>query len=489
MVCRQCCRYYLAANFRQCRKFLPKAIFFSASSRMSIVESLKPLLLLLVLGCVAYGVYVALNHAPAPEMASISPEWGATATPEPGTGNGATSGVPSNRMPDSNAASSTSTNNAWPPANGSAPGTANNQSAQAPANGMPTGGISSLPFGLGAGSGQTSMGSNNNPPAQNQAAAPPAAPTQQTTSMGATLNAVNAGSPGAPVYDGAGSSTASAAASGTSMPGTSDGGGRYGEMMNAGAPNQTMGNVATQPAPGIPAAPAAQAAPTVSPAANALMRHDYEASMRSALTLLNQGQLVESLKELSRWYGSPVVSSDEEPRLVELLSQLAGTVIYSRDPWLGPPYQVRAGDSLESIAQQYQVPWQLLAKINGIQNPNSLIPGERLKIVHGPFQAQLNVRQGWLALFVDGLYAGRFHVEAAGPLAKPDGAYPVAKFSTDQAGGMSSGAPYISLGGDLHLRVPNDALPPGVSAVRISRQDMSDVFDMLSERSQVTIMR
>ncbi len=149
---------------------------------------------------------------------------------------------------------------------------------------------------------------------------------------------------------------------------------------------------------------------------------------------------------------------------------------------------MRAGDSLESIAQQYQVPWQLLAKINGIQNSNGLMPGEKLKIVHGPFQALLNVQQGWLALFVDGLYAGRFRVQTIGPLVKPDGAYPVAKFSTEQAGAGSQ-APYISLGGDLHLRVPDDALPPGVTAVRISRQDMSDVFDMLSERSQVTIVR
>ncbi len=206
------------------------------------------------------------------------------------------------------------------------------------------------------------------------------------------------------------------------------------------------------------------------------------------MTLLNQGQLVESLRELSKWYGNTIVPPTEEQRFVDLLSQLAGTVIYSRDPWLGPPYQVRAGDSLESIAQQYQVPWQLLAKINGIQNPNGLVPGEKLKIVHGPFQAQLNVQQGWLALFVDGLYAGRFRVQATGQLVKPDGAYPVAKFSSEQAGAGSQ-SPYISLGGDLHLRVPDDALPPGVTAVRISRQDMNDVFDMLSERSQVTIVR
>jgi LysM repeat protein len=225
------------------------------------------------------------------------------------------------------------------------------------------------------------------------------------------------------------------------------------------------------------------------PAAQAQAQHDYEASTRAAMTLLNQGQLVEALRELSKWYGNAIVPPNDEQRFVDLLSQLAGTVIYSRDPWLGPPYQVRAGDSLESIAQQYQVPWQLLAKINGIQNPNGLVPGEKIKIVHGPFQAQLNVQQGWLALFVDGLYAGRFRVQASGPLVKPDGAYPVAKFSTEQAAPGSSQAPYISLGGDLHLRIPDDALPPGVTAVRISRQDMGDVFDMLSERSQVTIVR
>jgi LysM repeat protein len=258
---------------------------------------------------------------------------------------------------------------------------------------------------------------------------------------------------------------------------------------NSGMPS--LGAAGSSDASSNAAAPGAPNVGMANPAADALARHDYEASKRTVLTLLNQGQLVEGLRELSRWYGNAIVPPEDEPHMVELLSQLAGTVIYSRDPWLGPPYQVRVGDSLESIAQQYQVPWQLLAKINGLQNPNGLLPGEKLKIVHGPFQAQLNVRQGWLALFVDGLYAGRFRVQASGPVTKPEGAYPVAKFSADQ-NGPSAGvgqAPYISLGGDLHLRVPEDALPPGVTAVRISRQDLDDVFDMLSERSQVTIMR
>ncbi len=204
---------------------------------------------------------------------------------------------------------------------------------------------------------------------------------------------------------------------------------------------------------------------------------------------MNRGQLVEALRELSRWYDQAVVPPEDQPHLIDLLGQLAGTVIYSRDAWLAPPYEVRAGDTLETIAQQYQVPWQLLAKINGLQNVDSVMPGQKLKIIRGPFQAQLNVQQGWLALFVDGLYAGRYQVQVSGPLAKPDGDYPVVKFSPEQAGVGPANAPYISLGGDLHLRVPEDALPPGVNAVRISRQDMNDVFDMLTDRSQITIRR
>jgi murein DD-endopeptidase MepM/ murein hydrolase activator NlpD len=175
--------------------------------------------------------------------------------------------------------------------------------------------------------------------------------------------------------------------------------------------------------------------------------------------------------------------------LVELLGQLAGTVIYSRKPFLAAPYVVRAGDSLETIAAQYQVPWQLLAKINGIDNPNNLMPGQELKIVRGPFTAQLNASQQWLTLFIDGLYAGRFRVQTSGPLDKPDGTYPVVKFAANPTRTGAAAAPYISLGGDLHLRVPSDAVAPGQPTVRIEPQDMSEVFDILSERSQVTIRR
>jgi hypothetical protein len=399
------------------------------------VESLKPILLLLVLGGVGYSVYVALNHAPPPEPATTGPEWSKPPALDPGVGNRPIEATSQSSSTSPNSASAP-TNNPWQ--FGSAAGDSRAMPAS-PAEKSPplsnSGNISSptAPFSSGR--------------AKNQITSPGGAPeiTHAAGSDSASADhSPNLGTPNA-------------------------------DAPNLGSPNVGSANSATP-----------NSAPTNS-GANAEALYKYESSKRTALTLLKQGKLVEALRELSQWYGQTVVPSEDEPHMLELLSQLAGTVIYSREPWLEPHYEVRAGDSLESIAQQYQVPWQLLAKINGIQDPNSLMPGEKLKIVRGPFQARLNVTTGWLAVFADGLYAGRFKVESAGPLIKPDGSYPVAKFTDDSAGGGQ--APYISFGGDLHLRVFEDNPPSGVAAVRISRQDMADVFDILSERSQVTILR
>jgi LysM repeat protein len=436
------------------------------------VESLKPLLLLLVLGGVAYAVYVALNHAPPPEFATIGPEWNKPPATDPANQN-SNGAAPSNAAPGTAGPWQAGAPGSATPGFGTADSASGNTGSAATTPATPAGnGPSGLPFGMSSNAAGSPVATA--PPASQMSPSATTMPAESSTNF----NAAPAGNFSTPPTSVMNAPAPSSPVSTTVAPNS---------MMPSAPPNSAM------PTSTSPNVDAASAGPTGfaaqnNPAAAAQTRHDYEASTRSAMTLLNQGQLVEALRELSKWYGNAIVPPNEEQRFVDVLSQLAGTVIYSRDPWLGPPYQVRAGDSLESIAQQYQVPWQLLAKINGIQNSNGLVPGEKLKIVHGPFQAQLNVQQGWLALFVDGLYAGRFRVQTIGPLVKPDGAYPVAKFSTEQAGAGSQ-APYISLGGDLHLRVPDDALPPGVTAVRISRQDMSDVFDMLSERSQVTIVR
>ena len=108
---------------------------------------------------------------------------------------------------------------------------------------------------------------------------------------------------------------------------------------------------------------------------------------------LERQELVEGYDMLSQWYGNPTLSPAEAEQVETLLSQLAGTVVYSTEHRLEPPYTVHAGDTLQTIAQQYDVPWQLLAKINGIPAADMVQPGQQLKVIHGPFSAVVELRE------------------------------------------------------------------------------------------------
>ena len=93
------------------------------------VESLKPLLLLVVLGGVGYGVYVALNQAPSPEPSPrVAPNW--------------------NKSPQTGAKTARKSGPATPAKPASAP------AAPATSN-SPLSAGSSLPFGIGRSTAQS----------------------------------------------------------------------------------------------------------------------------------------------------------------------------------------------------------------------------------------------------------------------------------------------------------------------------------------------
>lgn len=134
----------------------------------------------------------------------------------------------------------------------------------------------------------------------------------------------------------------------------------------------------------------------------------FAAAWADAHDKLAAGQYAEALSLLSVWYDDPSLGPEETRRLDALLGQLAGTVIYSQQDFLLPAHVVSAGQTLHSIAAPLQVPWQLLAKINGIPDPDQLIPGEHVKLVQGPIDAVVSVSRGRLSLQVAGHYAGSF---------------------------------------------------------------------------------
>lgn len=211
----------------------------------------------------------------------------------------------------------------------------------------------------------------------------------------------------------------------------------------------------------------------------------YGSAMVYAQELIRNDKLAQALAMLTRFYDDPKLSAAEHEELNKQLDQLAGTVIYSREHYMtGHPHIVRAGERLQDIAKSYKVPWQLLAKINGIKDPDHLEPGTQLKVLQGPFRAIISLDKKELTLKVQNHYAGRFSFRLVGTV--PEGVT-----RTRVRTKNSTGARFLDLDNNVRIRGPQQSTDVGTvrSTAVLSQQDIEDVFDILQVQSDVLIRR
>ena len=391
---------------------------------------LKPMLLMVVLGGIGYGVYTVLNKGPAPEPPpGIAKDWSKPLDISLGT--------PANQSAGTRPASPWNSGSNVPPLmNSTPPFNPQNPSAAAaaPPNSAPPASTLPLPS-----------------PTDPFATKPPAASTAPDT---AALTANPNPPPTAPVT-------------------------------GAGAPAAAT------------TGPDVSGAASASPAATG---GKLEEVMTTVRPLLDAGKLTEALRTLTLWYESPQFTADESQKLNDLLARLAGTVVYSRKHLLEPAYEVHAGDRLETIAAQYKVPWQLLAKINGIDDPNRLAPGEKLKVLRGPFMALVEVDKRQVTLQVEECYAGRFKLTGVGHDANGlTGDFEVKEKLIDPTNPTAAdvGAKaaqllqhhWVGFGehmGMLGVSSPAIQNPRGLS---LESRDAEDAYDILSVGSRIMVRR
>ncbi|QDU55485.1 LysM peptidoglycan-binding domain-containing protein [Aeoliella mucimassa] len=208
---------------------------------------------------------------------------------------------------------------------------------------------------------------------------------------------------------------------------------------------------------------------------------------------LARGELEQAHLLLTKWYGDRSLPPAEQSEVEELLSQLAGSVIYSTNHSLESPHVVRQGETLETIGQVYGVPWQLLAKINGVSQSAGVQPGQELKVIQGPFSAVVDVERQQLALLVSERYAGRFNVKTEGQAAN-EGAWVVTQ--KQMPNGVTTDSKVVilepeggSTGTQLVLGPASDTGPRSAGAIRVAPQDQNDLFDILSIGSRVMIRK
>ena len=261
--------------------------------------------------------------------------------------------------------------------------------------------------------------------------------------------------------------------------------------------------------PELPAVAAAPVTPETAPINTAAQTESslFSATRLKVQAALDRGELSQALLLLSDWYGDPSLSAGEAAEVNSLLGQLAGSVIYSTEHRLEPPYMVQAGEQLETIAKKYDVPWQLLAKINGISSADQLQPGQQLKVMRGPFSALIDISQRKMTLMLDRRYAGRFSLDFNSQVTVEEGHWEVnqklltpANVSLPGSGPMTpseerslmlsnvnGGATKVAI-----LRGTTTSNPLAATAgreMRMNPTDAKDVFDILSLGSRVVIRR
>ncbi len=225
----------------------------------------------------------------------------------------------------------------------------------------------------------------------------------------------------------------------------------------------------------------------------------FQADWDEAQVYLRQGDLVEATRRLTPWRSRPELNPSQKEKLNLLLSQLAGTVVYSTQHSLEEPYTVGSGETLGSIAQQFQVPAVLLQRINGINDPNSLTPGQKLKVLRGPFHAKVDMTHNELTLEIDGCYAGRFPITVENGAIIPAGDHEVLRkeanpqfydeasqkilTANDEANPYGGHAVHLDGGIVLH-----GSGGPGGS-ISMSARDSEDIYGILSIGSKVTVRR
>jgi hypothetical protein len=233
----------------------------------------------------------------------------------------------------------------------------------------------------------------------------------------------------------------------------------------------------TAPPAATPAPPAATpASKSAAPAAG------FATAWPMIQEALARNELTRAHLMLSQWRDDPSLTLEQRNEVLGLLDQLAGTVVYSTDHLLEPPHQVAPGETLVTIAQRYGVPWTLLAKINGVATPEGVQPGQTLKVVRGPFHAQVDANTGELVLLVDGRYAGRFPASVEGA-ASTGGAWTVGEKAPSGLVLRSDAAPgaTVALGAE--------PAPTAAGRIAVATADALELNDILSVGSTVTVRR
>ena len=259
------------------------------------------------------------------------------------------------------------------------------------------------------------------------------------------------------------------------------------------------------------------------------------ASAGSTLTTLNEASQKKSSGDLlgaRRLLNDALVSAHLNPSDADaakrMLSELNQTLVFSPKVSAGDPfastYTVKSGELLRTIADKFDVPWELIARLNNMPDPRKLRAGQSLKVVTGPFHAVVSKGRYTLDVYLGSpgekgsLFVRSFNVGLGANDSTPTGSWIVEThkkiknptyFSPRGEGVIHADDPknplgerWIGLTGidgqavgkqsyGIHGTIEPDSIGKQASmgCIRMRNEDVELVFDMLTEGKSVVVVR
>ena len=210
---------------------------------------------------------------------------------------------------------------------------------------------------------------------------------------------------------------------------------------------------------------------------------------------------------LTRFYRQPDMTNQQRARLHEWLDALAGKVIYSAEHhFQDEPYTIRSGETLNQIAGRWNVPAQVIYNINRgtIGDSSTIVAGTELKVISGPFRAEVDLSDGMLTLYLKNLYAGRFPVRVGVSGDAQPGQYRVVAKAAQghtwrdadgndfppESSENGYGPWWIGLTGSLCIHAIDENTPVGhAGCIGLREKDAKDIFGILIDGSELKILR
>ena len=180
-------------------------------------------------------------------------------------------------------------------------------------------------------------------------------------------------------------------------------------------------------------------------------------------------------------------------------------IFLSAERQFSDPHIVAWGETLESIGREYELPWQYLARLNGVE-PRELQAGQSLKVVRGPFGAVVDLSAFTLTVHMHGWYVQEYRIGIG-----QDGRTPTGRFTVREKlenptwynpdGGVVEaddpenplGEYWLGLGDHIGIHGTTDPKSIGRAASRgclhLGDADIREVFELLGTGSEVVIRR